>query len=202
MTIQTLCARCGSAISKESPSSLNVRTHPEQKAAVLSGELFVAQCPACGSRQLLSFPFLYHDPDTQLMIWLGADENTLSRASDVLSTTPEMQDYHIRLVGSPGELIEKIKIFDAGLSDIAIELCKYVTTQEAGEELPLKFLEIDGAAAELHFACPRDGKMDILAVGLNVYEDCCGILQRNPSLEENAKGPVQIDQAWLAQYFG
>lgn len=202
MTIQTLCARCGSAISKESPSSLNVRTHPEQKAAVLSGELFVAQCPACGGRQLLSFPFLYHDPDTQLMIWLGADENTLSRAADVLSTTPEMQDYHIRLVGSPGELIEKIKIFDAGLSDIAIELCKYVTSQEAGEELPLKFLEIDGAAAELHFACPRDGKMDILAVGLNVYEDCCGILQRNPSLEENAKGPAQIDQAWLAQYFG
>lgn len=202
MTIQTHCARCGGAISKEIPSSLNVRTQPEQKASVLSGELFVAQCPACGNRQLLPFPFLYHDPDAQLMIWLGAEEDARTRAIDVLSSTPEMQDYHIRLVDSPGELIEKIKIFDAGLSDIAIELCKFVTAREAGEDLPLKFMGIDGAAAELHFACPRDGKMDILAVGLNVYEDCCGILQRNPSLEENAKGPVQIDQAWLAQYFG
>ncbi len=202
MNTQTLCARCGSTIHKELPASVNVRVAPEKKAAVLSGDLFVAECPSCGHRQLLSFPFLYHDPDARLMLWLGADEDTLSRAAGVLTSTPEMQDYRIRLVDGPGELIEKVKIFDAGLSDIAVELCKFVTAREAGEELPLKFLGIDSAAACLHFACPRDGKMEVLAVGLNVYEDCCGILSRNPVLEDNAKGPVHIDQAWLAQYFG
>ena len=196
------CARCGSTLSKETPSSLNVRITPEGKAAVLSGDLFVAQCPSCNHRQLLSFPFLYHDPDAQLMIWLEADEAALSRAAGILASAPEMQDYRIRLVDSPGELIEKVKIFDAGLSDIAVELSKFVTAREAGEALSLRFMGIDSAAACLHFACPRDGKMDILAVGLNVYEDCCGILSRNPVLEQNAKGPVHIDQAWLAQYFG
>lgn len=202
MTTQTPCARCGSTIHKELPASVNVRVAPEKKAAILGGELFLAECPVCGNRQLLNFPFLYHDPDSRLMIWLGADESTRSRATDVLSATPEMEDYRIRLVDSPGELIEKIKIFDAGLDDIAIELCKYVTSREAGEDLPLKFLQLDGAAGELHFACPRDGKMDILAVGLNVYEDGCGILARNPGIEQNAKGPVKIDQAWLSQFFG
>ncbi|MBQ7610945.1 MAG: CpXC domain-containing protein [Bacteroidales bacterium] len=202
MTHPMTCSRCGSPFSKELTASVNVRIAPEQKAAVLSGAFFLAECPVCGTRQLCKFPFLYHDPDERLMIWLGADELTRSRAADVLSSTPEMQDYHIRLVDSPGELIEKIKIFDAGLEDIAVELCKFVTSQEAGEALPLKFMEIDSSAAELHFACPKDGKMDILAVGLNVYEDCCGILQRNPVLEEKAKGPVQIDQAWIEQYFG
>jgi len=202
MTTQTPCARCGSAIHKELPASVNVRVAPEKKAVVLSGELFLAECPVCGNRQLLNYPFLYHDPDAQLMLWLGADEGTRARASYVLSSTPEMQDYRIRLVDSPGELIEKIKIFDAGLDDIAIELCKQVTSREAGEELQLRFMGIDSSAAELHFACPKDGKMDILAVGLNVYEDCCSILARNPRIEENAKGPVQIDQAWLSQFFG
>lgn len=201
MNTQTLCARCGSTIHKELPASVNVRVAPEKKAAVLSGELFLAECPVCGQRQLLTFPFLYHDPDAQLMVWLGADEATRAHATYVLSSSPEMQDYRIRLVNSPGELIEKIKIFDAGLSDIALELCKFVTAREAGEPLTLKFLAIDSAEAALHFASPKDGKMEVLAVGLNVYEDCCGILARNPALEENAKGPVQIDQAWLAKFF-
>lgn len=196
------CPYCGAVYEKSFPSRINTAESPQQKDALLDGSLFVTECPACGTRQLARFPLIYHDPETRLLLWLGADEGASSRAASVLSSAPEMQDYTIRLVDSPGELIEKIKIFDAGLSDIAIELSKFVTAREAGEDLPLKFLNIDSAAAELHFACPRDGKMDVLAVGLNVYEDCCGILARNPSLEENAKGPVQIDQAWLAQYFG
>lgn len=196
------CPQCGTVFQKSFPTRLNTAESPEQKATLLDGSLFVVECPDCGTRQIARFPLLYHDPQARLLLWLDADEEARRRAAGVLTSTPEMQDYRIRLVDGPGELIEKVKIFDAGLSDIAVELCKFVTAREAGEELPLKFLGIDSAAACLHFACPRDGKMEVLAVGLNVYEDCCGILSRNPVLEDNAKGPVHIDQAWLAQYFG
>ncbi|MBO4446839.1 MAG: CpXC domain-containing protein [Bacteroidales bacterium] len=201
MTVHSTCAACGAPITKEIPGLINVRGEPERKELVMSGELFIASCPACGKRQLVSAPFLYHDPDERLMLWLSADDASRERAALLFASTPELEDYTCRLVNSVGDLLEKIKIFDAGLSDIAVELCKLVTSEEAGEELPLKFMRIDDSSAEIHFACPKNGQMEVMAVGLNVYEDCRGILARNPQMTENAKGPVCIDQAWLSQYF-
>ena len=103
---------------------------------------------------------------------------------------------------SVGELVEKVKIFDAGLDDIVVELCKYVTLRELGRQVPLKFFRLDGADGEMTFTYPLDGEMQMLAVGLNVYEDCSGILQRNPVLREKAAGLVAVDATWLAQFMG
>ena len=36
--------------------------------------------------------------------------------------------------------------------------------------------------------------------GFHVYEDCRGILQRNPAVQPD-KGFAQIDQDWIARFF-
>ena len=36
--------------------------------------------------------------------------------------------------------------------------------------------------------------------GFHVYEDCRGILQRNPAVHPD-KGFAQIDQEWIARFF-
>ena len=51
------------------------------------------------------------------------------------------------------------------------------------------------------FTYPQDGQMELLAVGFNVYEDCAGILRRNPQVRDAVQGLASIDQAWLAKYF-
>ena len=43
--------------------------------------------------------------------------------------------------------------------------------------------------------------MELLAVGFNVYEDCAGILARNPQIRDAATGLAEIDQAWLSRFF-
>ena len=192
MNIKTACTKCGAEYSAEVPQSVNAATSPELKEQVRSGALFTWTCPHCGTANLLTVPFLYHDPAEHLML-------VLSQAPLGAEGVPE--GYIGRQVRSVGELIEKIKIFDAGLDDLVIELCKYVTCQELKKEVPLKFLRTDGADAEMTFAYPEGGEMQLVAVGFNTYEDCAGILARNPQVRASAAGLATIDRDWLRRFF-
>ena len=186
------CSKCGARHTLEVPQSVNAAADPELKERVRSGALFTWSCPQCGTLNLLNFPFLYHDPAEHLMI--------------VLSETPlgaegVPEGYTGRQVRTPGDLIEKVKIFDAGLNDLLVEMCKFVTCQELKKEVPMRFVRLDGADGEMTFTYPEGGEMQLVAVGFNVYEDCAGILRRNPHIRESVSGLATIDQAWLAQFF-
>ena len=43
--------------------------------------------------------------------------------------------------------------------------------------------------------------MQMAAVGFNVYEDCRGILKRNPAMAEAAAGFAKVDAAFVGRYF-
>ena len=45
-----------------------------------------------------------------------------------------------------------------------------------------------------------DGNMHGINIGFNVYEDCSGILRRNPSIAPD-KGFAKIDSEWLGRFF-
>ena len=158
----------------------------------MSGELFVSECPHCGHIQLLKYNMLYHDPQERLIVCL----------SDVHFFSDGMEGYTCRMVSDIGELIEKVKIFDAGLDDVAVELCKFVTAKELGKDVDLKFLKMDGGDNEMTFTYPSNGQMEMIQTGFNVYEDCQGIISRNPVLLEDSKGLSRIDRAWISRYIG
>ena len=182
------CPTCGTAFDVQRHDLVNVKENPELKASVLNGEIFLQECPRCGRRHLVGGPLVYLDPDEGVLIMLS--DKPLSMA--------DTGGYTARLVSRAGDLIEKVKIFDAGLDDRAIEMCKYVTKQEAGKPMELKFLRLDGADNELVFTYPAGGQMELLGVGFNVYEDCRGIIGRNPHVAERAQGLAVIDEAWVA----
>jgi len=192
MPITTSCSRCGAEHTADIPQSVNAATSPELREEVRSGALFTWTCPHCGTVNLLKVPFLYHDPAEHLML-------VLTDAPVNAEGVPE--GYTGRQVRSVGDLIEKIKIFDAGLDDLIIEMCKFVTCRELKKEVPLRFVSMNGADSEMTFAYPEKGEMEMVAVGFNVYEDCAGILRRNPVIRESATGLATIDQAWMARFF-
>ena len=186
------CSRCGEEHALDIPQSVNAATQPELRDRVRNGELFTWTCPHCGTVNLLKVPFLYHDPAEHLML-------VLTDAPVNAEGVPE--GYTGRQVRSVGDLIEKIKIFDAGLDDVIIEMCKYVTYQELKKEVPLKFVGTDGADGEMTFTYPEKGQMEMVAVGFNVYDDCAGILRRTPQVREGVSGLATVDQDWLSRYF-
>lgn len=182
------CSRCGHSYQVPVYRYIDAVSEPELKESVLNGSLFLRECPECGCRELLSEPLVYRD--THLLICLS------DRKLEIEGLDAE----HCRLVSNPGVLIEKVKIFDAGLDDIPLEFCKFVTRQELGKDVELKFLRLDGADNDIIFTYPEGGQMQMLAVGFNVYEDCRAIVGRNPSITEGLSGLVRIDRDWAEQF--
>ncbi len=178
------CARCGAGAEWPVYRHIDAVADPELKAKVISGELFVFTCPSCGAKSLIGSPVIYRD------------EHLLACLSDRSLTVEGLEGVAGRLVSDVGSLIEKVKIFDAGLDDVPLEFCKFVTRQELGKDVDLKFLRLDGADNDIVFTYPEGGQMQMLAVGFNVYEDCRAIVGRNPDITEGLSGLVRIDRAW------
>lgn len=207
---QGCCSKCGTAQNFRVYRSINVAQDPELKAKVLDGSLFMWECPSCHQMNLARYETLYHDPTAKIMLWLlpGGEAPAAEMAAITLHAKA-VGDYNLRMVSDIGSLIEKILIFSAGLDDVAVEMCKYVTKAEmaakAGEEkakeiinLPMHFYrmgEQDGQKY-LQLSFPDNGKMVGCNIGFNVYEDCKGILGRNPHIKAG-EGFAKVDSQWL-----
>lgn len=177
---------------------------------VKDGSLFVWECPHCGQRNLAKYETLYHDPERKLMVWVApSGKVSPSQMRAISNHTKAMGDYVLRLVADSGDLIEKILINEAGLDDVVVEICKYVLKMEMANKqgvepqshssLPVHFYRLGDSAGErfMTFFYPAGGQMAQINVGYNVYEDCCGILERNPDLFPK-EGFCRVDASTIA----
>lgn len=212
-----VCSKCGQTTEITVYKSINTADNPELKEKVKNGSLFLWECPHCGTVNLARYETLYHDPQKKLMLWLVPDGKiSETQMQAITNHTKAMGGYTLRLVRDMGELMEKVLIFDAGLDDAVIELCKWVTKREmtsnAGKETKLEEKQNNDeiSAATFHFykvegegdgraiimSCASKGQMVGMKIGWNVYEDCEGIIRRNPSVRP-VEGFVRVDAHWL-----
>ena len=212
-----VCSKCGQTTEITVYKGINTADNPELKEKVKNGALFLWECPHCGTVNLARYETLYHDPQKKLMLWLVPDGKiSETQMQAITNHTKAMGGYTLRLVRDMGELMEKVLIFDAGLDDVVIELCKWVTKREmtstSGKET--KFEEKQNndeiSAATFHFykvegegdgraiimSYASKGQMVGMKIGWNVYEDCEGIIRRNPSVRP-AEGFVRVDAKWI-----
>lgn len=187
-TMRFRCSRCGKIYEAPVYSYIDAVSQPSLTQRVMDGSLFVRECPACGCRELIATPVVYKDASCLLCL------------SDRPISVEGLEGVSGRLVSDVGSLIEKVKIFNAGLDDVAIELTKYVTRGELGKDVNLRFFRTDGADNEIIFTYPSEGQMEMLAVGFNVYEDSCAIIARNPSLTEGLTGLARVDRDWVESF--
>ena len=219
------CAGCGNENTVNTYPSINVSSDPDLKAKVKDGSLFVWECPHCGHINLAVFQTLYHDPEEKLMIWLLPEDNmddgekaALEKHMESLAgqitadNSGAMEGYTLRRVSDAGSLIEKVNIHDAGLDDATMEICKYVTKMELADKeqdkekagaiinADFKFYKMEGPDNDITLTYPSDGQICGVQIGFNVYEDCSGILKRNPASRPGA-GFAKVDAKWLATVF-
>lgn len=188
-----ICSKCGRELSPNIPQTVNTSTNPELKEEVSNGKLFICECPECGTVNLVQpESFVYHDPEQKILIVL----------SSALLQSDGLEGYVCRQVKDVGSLMEKVRILEAGLDDIVMELCKYVTAQELNKDVELKFYKMDGPDSDITLTYPENGQMQMVSIGANVYSDCQGIVSRNAILKEKATGLVRVDAAWLSQFIG
>ena len=125
------CTKCGQQHKITVYRSINTSENPELKAKVSDGSLFLWECPHCGQVNLAKYETLYHDPAGKLMVWLiPSGEISETQMQAITMHTKAMGGYTLRRVNDMGNLMEKVLIADAGLNDIVLEMCKYVTKLE------------------------------------------------------------------------
>ncbi len=205
------CSKCGEQHKVIVYRSINVADNPELKAKVMDGSLFLWECPHCGQVNLAKYETLYHDPLKKVMFWLVPQgEISETQMQAITMHTKAMGGYTLRRVNDMGTLMEKVLIAEAGLDDVVLEMCKYVTKLEMVQKSVsaeqkdefmtsvFHFYRAEGEGDEriLTFMYGLDGQMLGVNVGMNVYQDCAGILERNPQIKP-ADGFERIDADWL-----
>ena len=205
------CSKCGQQHKVTVYRSINTSETPELKDKVKDGSLFLWECPHCGQVNLAKYETLYHDPAAKLMVWLiPSGEISETQMQAITMHTKAMGGYTLRRVNDMGSLMEKVLIAEAGLDDVVLEMCKYVTKLEmiqksVGAEQKDEFMaatfhfyksEGEGDERLMTFMYGLDGQMLGVNIGWNVYQDCAGILERNPQVKP-ADGFAKIDAEWL-----
>jgi hypothetical protein len=205
------CSKCSQEQKVKVYRSINIAEDPDLKEKVKNGSLFLWECPHCGQVNLAKYDTLYHDPEQKLMVWLFPDGQVSETQMQAIAFHAKaMGGYTLRIVDNMGALMEKVLIKDAGLDDAVLEMCKYVVKVEMANKIedkeaakafvaaPFHFYKQEGEGEDsfITFMYPKDGSMTGLNIGYNVYQDCEGILSRNPQMKP-ADGFVKIDADWL-----
>ena len=149
------CPSCHHEEDFELWDSINTALDPEMKEKVLNQSIFLYTCPSCGKTFRLDYSTLYHQMEDLIMIYL-VSESEVEKTYEMFYEENALADYRTekylnRIVTSANQLIEKIKIFDAGKDDRIIELVKLLAADSILKNNPA--IDFD----ELRFAVDDDG---------------------------------------------
>ena len=135
--ITVSCPKCGKRFEALIFDSLNTDYSSDIATKIISGELFDAKCPKCGSIAHLEYDMLYHDLKHKAMIWVGHtnSENYDSRVAE-MRATQQLPDYMTRIVPDMNALREKVACLEADVDDQVMELFKLLLEHQLIEENP------------------------------------------------------------------
>lgn len=214
------CLKCKKESDFEFYGSINTALDPKLKQRVKNFDIFKFICPHCGSEQFVNYSFLYHQMEDKFMIFYCQDDEEVAKvralyAEDFATATDEngqerpidTSGYRRRIVIGADNLVEKIRIFDAGLDDRLIEVYKIMLFGQMQAELA----EIPGGADvdEVFLDEQLDGSLDFVfvaagrAVGAvpfaqEVYDVVKG--QYAEAVDRLAAAEPVIDQDWAFDF--
>lgn len=131
---------------------IDLAAKPTLKLGILTGSLFSATCESCERRFEVMHESLILDDEKRYAFLLAPDyQGTELDSRD--ASLRELSGFQLRLVSSNDILKEKILLFDGGLDDRTIELCKlYLLMQMQDKNVSMLFCEHQVARGNLMFS--------------------------------------------------
>lgn len=177
---QIKCPSCGTLSEMTLWQSVTAIDSPDLKDDILKGKVNIFRCASCGASALVPVPLLYHDAEKQLMISFSPCEekdkmhlfNEVREASRLSGELSELSDYNLRFVCSYNEFLEKILIFENGLSDKTIEVLKLLVLMQDSEKMDDRicmFGKKDGDQIEFMVQDKKEGQIYTSRVPMETY---------------------------------
>lgn len=177
---QIKCPSCANLSEMTLWQSVTVSDSQDLKEDILKGKVNIFRCASCGATALVPVPLLYHDEEKHLMISFSPCEeadkirlfNQVKETSRESGELSELSDYNLRFVCSYNEFLEKILIFDNGLSDKTIEVLKLLVLMQDSEKMDSRvcmFGKIDADQIEFMVQDKKEGQIYTSRVPMETY---------------------------------
>lgn len=134
-TYRINCPKCSHEQSVELHESVNVKTNPELKEALLKNQLNQVACGKCQFSFRVDKQLVYNDPERRVLIYwfpssdtpdADSEEKFIEAVAEITRALPEGAEApSVHLVFNRTELIERIFLKEAGLDERIIEYIKY-----------------------------------------------------------------------------
>lgn len=205
-SVTITCPACGRDSEFTVWHSINTVIDPDMKDAFRDGTAFIFRCPDCGNETPVFYPCLYHQMEDNIMIYLvdeGSAESAcnsfdIPEAGGILTADDFKQEYLLRVVTSVNALMEKIRIFDSGRDDRAVEIYKELLLENLKETRP------DFDVARIIFDTADDGDFFVIIgndgnaastdLDENFYEGIEAVLLRDGGARDEEE--KIIDSEW------
>lgn len=137
------CPECGSIQDVTVWNSITAADSSDLKAELLQGKINMFECSVCGHKALMPAPLLYDDKEKRLLISftpasdraeINANFEELTKNTKKSVDLSAFEGYNLRYVHDYNSLMEKLLIFDAGLSDKTIEVLKLMILNSEPEK--------------------------------------------------------------------
>lgn len=138
------CPACNALQEMTVWQSITASDSPDLKEDLLKGKVNIFRCASCGLSALVPVPLLYSDSEKKLMISFSPCE-TEEQASDIFEEIKktskesgelsELDGYNLRFVSAYNDLLEKLLIFDGGMSDKVIEVIKLLVLMQEEDKM-------------------------------------------------------------------
>ena len=190
-----VCMACGHKQSVLDVRQINVQKRPEIKQKIVQGTLFPMHCRACGAVLEKAQNCLYIDPALPLLLELAVpgEPCRLQEVQEGLGDTKAI----IRVVRTPEDMAEKLRIFDCGLDDRIVEIVRLLMVTQLTEQAP------DLLESSPIFSAPH-GEPQLTCLCRDGSERVCPITRKLQSeiytqylADREVQDTLVVDSAWV-----
>jgi hypothetical protein len=184
---------CEHEFESEIADSVDLEARPDARRAILEGDFQAIRCPGCGKTLKPEFPALVREPDRTIFF-----VPELDRVAYYRGKLPYPVGEVDRVAIGYDELVEKLRIRDAGLDDRVVEVLKYYLLQKVLEhyegeaEVRLFFSALEPAGLVFQAHGLRDKEVGVMRVSRQMAEKAAGQLEaklREEPFDQILSGP-------------
>lgn len=204
-TVKLTCPICGHAHAAPVVPVVDAGQDQDAWQSFQKGGLFRFDCPDCGYPMELSYSFLCQDSAIRQYIYLSREEpdgnrgfQEIARRAGTLAKG-NTSDAVLRVVYTADELNEKLRIFENGLDDRIVEVCKGFALSQfpAGQEVYAQAVAYDviGGREVLKVQCSDETERYVTAfreLYEQMYREYAGLF---PPLRGNRFLRVDLEYA-------
>lgn len=128
-TISFRCPACDKTFPITQWVTILPTEDPPLRARAMNGDLFHCTCPHCGKHMMVAYNCLYRDLDKRFAVSLHANRN-------LSAVAPLLPGYQMRLEYTLSAFVERLRILDAGLDDMAFELFRSLLLVQVRRQYP------------------------------------------------------------------